>query len=433
MTAAAPVIRRFAERHPADVAQVLDRHTPDEASAVLATLPPRSAAALLSRMNPDLAGAAVAIMPNDAAAALLRAADPADAALLLGHMRDDKRDELAAALPPDLRQEVAAISTFPPGTAGEIMQAHVTRFADGTTVETALGWVRAQGGRAVSEVVVTDGEGHFAGVVPLQSLLVAGPRVRLGELVAPSPISVPPMARRDDVVELISRHHLSSVPVVDSERRVLGVIRHAGLLEAAQEEAAADAQRMFGASGEEGALSSPGFSVRSRLPWLNVNLVTAFIAASVVGLFESTLAKFTALAVLMPIVAGQSGNTGAQALAVTMRSLALREVRPAHAFRVLRKEAVVGFCNGLAIASLTAAGTLIWSRTPGLALVIFSAMLLSMMVASLAGATIPMMLARLGRDPAVASSIILTAITDVVGFFTFLGLATVLAGMLTGL
>jgi magnesium transporter len=170
--------------------------------------------------------------------------------------------------------------------------------------------------------------------------------------------------------------------------------------------------------------------VRARLPWLEINLLTAFLASAVVGLFEPTIAAFTALAVLLPVVAGQSGNTGAQALAVTMRGLALREIRVAQWARVVRKETAVAFFNGWAVALTTALGVFVWSRSPGLALVIGSSMVISMVAAGLAGAAIPIVLTSIGRDPAQSSSIILTTVTDVVGFFSFLGIATMLSGML---
>jgi magnesium transporter len=171
-------------------------------------------------------------------------------------------------------------------------------------------------------------------------------------------------------------------------------------------------------------------AVKKRLPWLNINLLTAFLAAAVVGLFESTIAQFTALAVLLPVVAGQSGNTGAQALAVTMRGLALREVRVRHWLRVALKEAVAGALNGIAIALVTGLGVLVWSRSFGLTLVIFLAMILSMVIAGVAGAAIPMLLSALRQDPAQSGSIVLTTVTDVMGFFSFLGLATMMSGML---
>jgi magnesium transporter len=172
------------------------------------------------------------------------------------------------------------------------------------------------------------------------------------------------------------------------------------------------------------------FAVRKRLPWLQINLATAFLAATVVGLFEGIVARFTALAVLLPVVAGQSGNTGAQALAVTMRGLALREIRPRQWLRISLKEVSVAFLNGLAVAITTSLAVYIWSGSLGLALVIGLSMVISMIAAGLSGAAIPMILISMGQDPAQSSSIILTTVTDVVGFFSFLGIATVLASML---
>jgi magnesium transporter len=238
------------------------------------------------------------------------------------------------------------------------------------------------------------------------------------------------VASREEVVELFAERPLSSLPVLDVDGRLLGVVRHAAVVAAAEAEATADIQTMVGASAEERALSPALFSVKKRLPWLQLNLATAFLASAVVGVFEDTIARFTALAVLLPVVAGQSGNTGAQALAVTMRGLVLREIRTRHWPQVTSKELRVGLINGVAVALTTAAGVWLWSRSSGLALVIGVSMVISMVAAGLAGATIPIVLGALGRDPAQSSSIFLTTVTDVVGFLSFLGIATLLAGLL---
>jgi len=189
-------------------------------------------------------------------------------------------------------------------------------------------------------------------------------------------------------------------------------------------------QTMVGANKDERALSPVWFSVRKRLPWLQLNLVTAFIAASVVGLFESTIAKFTALAVLLPIVAGQSGNTGAQSLAVVIRGLALRDIRPSEWLRVSGKEVYVAFLNGLAVAMTACLAVALWSKSLGLTIVIGVSMVISMVIAGLSGAIIPITLKAMKQDPAQSSSIVLTTVTDVVGFFSFLGLAALFSGFL---
>ena len=245
-----------------------------------------------------------------------------------------------------------------------------------------------------------------------------------------TPVRVTATTPREEVINLFTRYRLRLLPVVDIDDRLLGVIRQSAVIKASQEEAATNLQAMVGVSRDERALSSPLSAMRKRLPWLNVNLLTAFLAAAVVGLFESTIAQFTALAVLLPVVAGQSGNTGAQALAVIMRGLALREIQIRHWQRVLLKEVFAGALNGIAIAIVTGLGVLLWSKSVGLAVVIGVAMVISMALAGLSGAAIPLLLTRLGQDPAQSASIILTTVTDVVGFFSFLGLATLFSALL---
>ena len=218
--------------------------------------------------------------------------------------------------------------------------------------------------------------------------------------------------------------------MVDHDYKLLGIIRYGNLFQAAEEAATAGIQRMVGVSADERALSTPLFAVKRRLVWLHINLLTAFLAAAVVGLFESTIAQFTALAILLPVVAGQSGNAGSQALAVTMRGLALREISTLHWRAVLSKEVQIGMINGTALAITCGLGVWAWSQSWGLALVIAIAMITAMIMAGISGALVPMVLSRLGQDPATASSIILTTVTDVAGFMAFLGTATLLSGIL---
>jgi magnesium transporter len=278
-------------------------------------------------------------------------------------------------------------------------------------------------------VFLTDDDRLLTGRVPLQTLAVADGHALL-ETLAVTPVAVQATDPHEEVVERFTKGRLASLPVVDFEGRLLGVIRSDTLAATAQEDVAGDMQAMVGVSRQERALSPVSFAVRKRLPWLEINLATAFLAAAVVGLFEGTIARFTALAVLLPVVAGQSGNTGAQALAVTMRGLAMREIRIGQWPRVVRKEASVALINGLAVSVTTAAGVLLWSRSVGLALVIGVSMVISMLVAGMAGVLVPTLLTMFGQDPAQSSSIILTTVTDVVGFASFLGIATLLAGML---
>lgn len=431
-TATRDLVRLFLNSHPGEAAATMQSASAQEVASLLSAESQTTAARVLDYVQPDQGAEIVSAAGAAGAAHLVSSLDPARTANLLARLPADTRGQILGTLSGALSQEIESILSFPPGTAGHLMDARVALFSAETTVRVALDRIQALRDRRVSDLVLTDAEGAFDGVVRLQDVVGADPERQLAELKSPRAVFVQPMTPREDVVDLLNKYHLSSLPVVDHQNEPVGIIRQAGLVEAAQEDAIADLQQMVGGSTEERALSSPWVGVRSRLPWLNINLITAFLAAAVVGLFEGTIARFTALAVLLPVVAGQSGNTGAQALAVTMRGLALREIRVSHAFRVIAKEVVVGFVNGIAIAIVTSIGVYLWSRNFGLALVMFLAMFMSMVAASAAGAVIPVALVKLKRDPATASSIILTTVTDIVGFFTFLGLAAVFASMLAG-
>jgi len=254
--------------------------------------------------------------------------------------------------------------------------------------------------------------------------MVAEDKAPLRNISKPT-IWVSELTPREEVADVVKKSSVPSLPVLNGDGAVLGIIRYEALFSLAQKDAFDDLQTMVGVSKDEKALSTPFFSMRKRLPWLSINLLTTFVAAFVVALFEDTIAKITALAVLLPVVAGQSGNTGAQAQAVTMRGLALREIRLRHKWKVLAKEGFVGFYNGMIIGLLCSVSVFFWSQSLPLALVIGTSMILAMVAASLSGAAIPMMLTSMNQDPATSSSIILTTVTDIVGFLSFLGLATI--------
>jgi magnesium transporter len=424
------LVQDFIRLYPDEAAQEVERLPADEAAGLLERQDPARAAELLSRMPSGPAAETLAAMSEAAAAPVLAAMEPVTAAALLARLDDEARQRRIALLDPALAQEVTDLMSYPPDVAGGLMDPRVTTFRGQTTAREALARIRGLSNRRIQDVFLVDEEGRLAGTVGLQDLALAEPGTRLESLAPAEPIRVQALAPREDVVAIAESGRVASVPVVDLSDRLLGVIRHGDLVAATHEEASADIQTMVGVSPDERALSRPSFAVRKRLPWLQINLATAFLAASVVGLFESTIAQFTALAVLLPVVAGQSGNTGAQALAVTMRGLALREVRVRHWARIGGKELVVGAVNGVAVASVTALGFWLWSGSAGLAGVMGVSMVCSMVVAGLAGASVPMALTVLGQDPAAASSIILTTVTDVVGVLTVLGFATLASGML---
>jgi magnesium transporter len=416
--------------YPEEAAGMVERLAPEEAGGLLARQEPALAAEMLRRLPGAGAAETLAAIGDAAAPPVLAALDPVTAATLLSRLGEDARQHLIALLDPALAKELTDLMAYPPNVAGGLMDPRATTFRATTTAREALTRIRAVRDRRIQDIFLVDEEGRLTGAVGLQDLALAEPGTRLESIATPQPLRVQALAPQEEVVALAESGQLTSVPVVDVGDRLLGVIRHRDLVAATQDAASVDIQTMVGVSPDERALSRVSFAVRKRLPWLQINLLTAFLAASVVGLFEDTIARFTALAVLLPVVAGQSGNTGAQALAVTMRGLALREIRVRQWARIGGKELAVGAINGVAVAAVTALGVYLWSDSAGLAAVMGVSMVCSMIVAGVAGASVPMALTLLRQDPAAASSIILTTVTDVVGFMTFLGFATLAAGML---
>jgi magnesium transporter len=425
----AKLARSYLRDFPHEASRRLDEMPAGEVARLLRAEPVRHAVPLLERLEPSAAAAVLEALPADEAGAFAAAMDPAWTVRILGWMGTEAREALLSRLEAGLGRELRRMAAYPAETAGRLMDPRAIGFQPATTAQQALTRLRDVRHRRVADVFLTDGERRLTGVVPLQTLAVAPPAALLETLAQPA-VAVQDIDPQEEVVERFTRGRLASLAVLDFDGRLLGVIRYDTLASTAQEDAAADMQAMVGVSRQERALSPVLFSVRKRLPWLEMNLVTAFLAAAVVGLFEGTIARFTALAVLLPVVAGQSGNTGAQALAVTMRGLAMRETRIGQWPRLLRKEASVALLNGVAVSLTTAGGVFLWSRSPGLALVIGVSMVLSMVAAGMAGVLVPTVLTSLRQDPAQSASIILTTVTDVVGFASFLGIATALAALL---
>jgi magnesium transporter len=423
------VTRQFLLEHPAQAADVIDGFGRTAAVDLLADHQADTLATVWRHLSPARIDEVVPALPEKLLKQALHVLDPGVLAISLPRISEESRNRCLALLPRRAEAEVRRLMDYPVGSAGRVMDSRIPSFRGEQPVAVTLELLRQSKPKDLRQLFIVDAERRLTGVVDIHDLLIAEPTDLLKEISRPS-AAVSPFDDRDEVAQKLRDFQLDALPVVDIHGRLIGAIRHEALLKTLEEAASVDIQMMVGAGREERALSEPQFAVRKRLPWLEINLATAFLAAAVVGLFESTIAQFTALAVLLPVVAGQSGNAGAQALAVTMRGLALREISTRHWFRVLFKEMRVGVVNGLAIALTTGAGVLLWSRNSGLALVICIAMVLSMVIAGVAGAVIPIALTRLGQDPAQSSTIVLTTVTDVVGFFSFLGIATLLSGLL---
>ncbi|KPJ95132.1 MAG: hypothetical protein AMJ55_04725 [Gammaproteobacteria bacterium SG8_15] len=415
---------------------------PFEAAQILETLPAHEIAELLEEqaisvvlplwqyLAIDIAEDVFFQLTDTRQRQLLTELEPTLSVKILSRTSSSKIKSLLAQLDKHVANELQALLEFPEDSAGRLMDPRIINLRPPMSVEQAETKLRSSKPKAVNEVYVIDDQGVLVGRVAIQEIAIADPDTLIQDIMVPVLTSVQALDPKEEVVDRLEQYKLNSIPVVDFNMQLIGVIRSARLLKALQEEMSVDIQTMVGASKDERALSKTSFAVAKRLPWLHINLLTAFLASAVVGIFESTIAQFTALAVLLPVVAGQSGNAGAQSLAVTMRGLALREISLRHWPKVVMKEVNVGLLNGVAIALTTAACVYFWSQSIGLALVIAIAMVISMIAAGFSGAVIPITLRRFGQDPAQSSSIILTTVTDVVGFFSFLGTATILATLL---
>lgn len=423
------LIENYVQRHPGEAAELLNSATNQEVLYYLKNLPSPTAREVLLRLRSDVATEALETMDKELFRELFPDIDVYTGTILLSRLNQSTINQRLKLLPDKRAGEIQELMSYPPNSAGFLMDTRIITFHPEDTVGGVLRRLRTLTDQRLAIIYLVDDLGKLLGKTPLEVIAISEPTETLEHLMEPT-LSVHVMSPMEEVVELQKKHKLINLPVVDLENRLLGIIRNNTLLQAAEQDATEDIQALFGAGREERALSKVSFAIKKRLPWLEINLATAFLAASVVGIFEETIARITVLAVFLPVVAGQSGNTGSQALAVTMRGLALREIRVGQWFRVARKEVAVGFFNGVAVSLTTALIVYFWADSPGLAMVIGVSMVFSMMVAGFSGAVIPMLLKSLGQDPAQSSSIILTTVTDIVGFLSFLGLATILGSML---
>ncbi len=422
--------RRYLQDYPLEAARHIERMEPRVAAALLEQQGMIVRVRVWQCMTADTAAATLLALPAEQAHGLLAEAEPAATAAALAQLDNAERQSLLGALDPQVAKELQSLLDYPDDVAGKLMDTRVTPLHAEITVGEALERLKTIKTRGLREVFVVDPQLRLLGRVEIQDLAITDDDRPVSSVMRPLLAVANDLDPREEFVERLQAMPITELPVVNMDGRFIGVVRQGALLAALQQETSLDMQTMVGASRDERALSPAGFAIARRLPWLQINLLTAFLAAAVVGMFESTIAKFTALAVLLPVVAGQSGNSGAQALAVTMRGLALREITVRHWPRVVGKEFAVGLTNGVAVAVTAGLGVYLWSRSWGLVLVCALAMVISMVAAGLAGALVPVLLRRFGQDPALASSIILTTVTDIVGFASFLGIATLLSSML---
>jgi magnesium transporter len=419
----------FLQLHAADLADRLQRLETAEARALLGQLPPEKAAAVLAEVEeerlPDLLeGFAPAPL-----AGLLQRMSPADAADVLQQLPPTQRRETLTALSGDAATAIRSLLKHPEDTAGGIMSNRFITLRDDVTVEQVRELLRARAQEERTEDIaylyVTDTAQRLVGIVSLRDLVFRRAERRMTEIMNRDVKFVRVTDDQEELARTFEHYHYLGLPVLDADGKLVGVVKASDALEIARKEATEDMQLMVGLSGEERALTPWTISVKRRLPWLYINLATAFLAAFVVGLFENTIAQWTALAIFLPIVAGQGGNAGMQTLTVIIRDLALGELTPGDGRKALFKEIILGLVNGVAIGVVVGVIGWLWKGSVTLGIVAGAAMVLNQLAAALSGVLIPLGLKSLKLDPALASSIFLTTVTDVAGFFFFLGLAAV--------
>jgi magnesium transporter len=370
-------------------------------------------------------------LPPKTVAQGMRELESDDAVAILEGLAQDERAEILDQLPPPERVALARSLEYPEESAGRRMQTEFIAVSPAWTVGQAIDYLREtiELPERFYELYVLDEGQHFLGAVPLDRLLRAKRPVPVSELMEPERRRVRATEDQEEVARLFQRYDLVAAPVVDGNDRLVGVITFDDVADVIEEEAEEDIKALGGVTHDEELSDSVWTIARGRFNWLLVNLATAFLASSVLGLFEGQLQKMVALAVLAPIVASQGGNATTQTMTVAVRALATRDLTDANAWRVILREMAVGLLNGVAFAVITGAAAYVWFKVPGLALVIGLAMICNLLAAALGGILIPLALNRLRIDPAVASSPFVTTVTDVVGFFSFLSIATLWFGL----
>jgi magnesium transporter len=413
--------------HPADVADQLERLPVEEAQQELRELPADERAAVLAEIDEEARPGVLENLPPNEIASMVRDLPHNEAADVISDLSPTVQATVLNQLPARDREQVAHMLEYPPDTAGGIMSDSFISLRQEITIGEAQNLLRnraeTRGSQQVAYLYVVDPSGKLAGIVSVHDFLFTALDRRIETIMNRDVKHVWVNDDQEKIAQLFEHYHYMALPVLERSGRLVGIVQANQVVEVVRQEATEDMQLMVGLSGEERALTPWHHSVRRRLPWLCVNLATAFLAAAVVGLFEQTIAAWTALAVFLPIVAGQGGNAGAQTLTIIIRDMALGEISPGDGRKALRKEIILGLVNGLVIGLIVAVVGYWWKDSSLLGLVIGAAMVLNMIAAGLSGVLVPYTLKAMKIDPALASSIMVTTVTDVAGFFFFLGLA----------
>jgi len=418
---------RLPKTHPADLAAALRELAIPDQVTLFRQLPREQAGAVLSEMDNESLLALVQALDQGEVSGILDRMPPDEAADVVETLPEEQAEQILDRMTEQESEEVQELLQYGESTAGGIMTPEFVAVHEDMTVGQALDHLRKSAIKeGVFYVYVVDDHDHLVGVVPLRRLITADPTTSIQAIRRPDVIGVTADTDQEEVARLVTKHNLLAVPVVSRDNRLLGTITVDDVIDVIHEEATEDIHRLAGAAGDETIFDPPAKVVRRRLFWLLVNLPTALLAASVVGLFEPAIKELALLAVFMPIVAGMGGNAGIQTFTVIVRAIALGDLTLANTRKVLAREALIGVANGVGTGLVAGVIAYLWKGHGLLGLILGLAMITNMLVAALAGTLIPVVLKLLRVDPAVATGVIVTTFTDCAGFLSFLGLATVL-------
>jgi magnesium transporter len=429
-TDAGRVLRLAGDLHEADVGALLEHLDADERPAFIALMGREFDFTALTEVDDAVRDEILEEIPNEAIAEGVKDLDSDDAVYILEGLDAEDQEEVLANLPTVERVAIEKSLEYPEGSAGRRMQTEFIALPAYWTVGQAIDFMRETDDlpERFYTLHVVDPTHRLAGVVPLDRLLRTQRPVAIESIMEQAEHAVAATDDQEETARLFRSYNLVSIPVLDEAERLVGVLTFDDIVDLLDEEADADIKQLGGVKAEEEISDDVWTIARSRFAWLFVNLLTAILASGVIALFEDTLKSMVALAVLMPIVASMGGNAGTQSMTVAVRALATREIDRANAMRVVRRELIVGLLNGIAFAVIMAAVAIAWYGPAQIGLVIGLAIVVTLAAAAAGGVLIPIALERAGVDPAVASGPLVTTVTDVVGFFAFLGIATLWLG-----
>ncbi len=421
-------LRLFMEElHPSEIAKILELLKDSKRQILINLLPVDIASEAISEMDPESHPEKLLESLNkDLVTNIVEELSYDDATDIVSQLSEEKRDEILDRIDEEDAAEIRKLLNYSEDTAGGLMSTEIVKVHFALTKKDALEEVAHQSEEIESfyAIYVIDDFNKLVGTVSLKNLIKAKPQVKIFDLLDEDLVYVEADTDQEEVAKLLSQYNLPGIPVVDSERVLLGIVSFDDVIDVLEEETTEDILKIANVSDEEELSGNWKDAIKSRIPWLLVNMLTAFMASSVVYIFQPTIQKITLLATFMPIIAGMGGNAGTQALAVTIRRISLNTLPDSKVLETISKEVLVGIFNGIFFGIIVAIVAVFNNHSPMLGVVVFLAMLGNLIIAGTVGASVPIILEKLGFDPAVASSIFLTAFTDTIGFLLVLGLGS---------